>query len=68
MEIKKLKEQWLKEDPSRESRKVFRFTNIFRFMEFCWLNKFTPDNTATAYDEEEQMMYIVRKEHENEFN
>lgn len=60
-------------DKLREARqlgnpKVFRFKNIFKFIQFCWENRFTPNNSATAYDEKEERMYLVRKEHENEFN
>lgn len=63
MQITKLKQAWLSDNP-----KVFRFKNVYGFMQFCWENKFTPDNSATAYDEEEDRMYLVKKEHENEFN
>ena len=63
MNIEKLKEAWKLGNP-----KVFRFKNIFGFIQFCWENKFTPNNSATAYDEKEERMYLVRKEHENEFN
>lgn len=58
----------LKEARQLGNLKVFRFKNIFRFMQVCWENKFTPNNSATAYDEKEGVMYLVRKEYENEFN
>lgn len=63
MNIDKLKEAWQLGNP-----KVFRFKNVFSFVQFCWENKFAPNNSATAYDEKEERMYLVRKEHENEFN
>lgn len=63
MNIDKLREAWQSGNP-----KVFRFRSIFGFIQYCWENKFTPDNSATAYDEKEERMYLVRKEHENEFN
>ena len=63
MNIDKLRDAWQSDNPN-----VFRFKNIYGFIQFCWENKFTPDNTVTAYDEKEDRMYLVRKEHENEFN
>lgn len=63
MNIDKLEEAW-----QSGYSKVFRFKNIFGFMQFCWENKLTPDNSVTAYDEKKDRMYLVRKEYENEFN
>lgn len=63
MNIDKLREAW-----QLGNLTVFGFKNIFGFIQFCWENKFTPNNSATAYDEKEGVMYLVRKEHENEFN
>lgn len=63
MNIDKLREAWQLGNPN-----VFRFKSIYGFIQFCWENKYTPDNSATAYDEKEGRIYLVRKEHENEFN
>ena len=40
--------------------RVWRFTNIFRFMDFCFLHKLTPNNSITYYDEKEQVMYLKK--------
>ena len=62
MNIAKLREEWMRGNP-----KVFRFKSICGFLQFCWVNKLTPCNSSTAYDAENDRMYLVRKEYENEF-
>mgnify|MGYP000003552440 FL=1 len=63
MNIDKLREAWLQDNP-----RVFCFSNIFNFVQFCWAHKFTPYNSAVAYDAENDEMYLVEKEYENEFS
>lgn len=63
MNIDKLREAWLQDNP-----RVFCFSNIFNFVQFCWAHKFTSYNSATAYDAENDEMYLVEKEYENEFS
>lgn len=63
MNINKLRNAYLSGNP-----RVFRYSNVFGFIQHCWGNKFTPDNSVTMYDEEEHKMYLVKKEHEDEFN
>ena len=41
MNIDKLREAWLHDNP-----KIFCFSNIFNFVQFCWAHKFTPYNSA----------------------
>lgn len=41
MNIDKLREAWLQDNP-----KIFCFSNIFNFVQFCWAHKFTPYNSA----------------------
>lgn len=57
MNIDKLREAWLQDNP-----KIFCFSNIFNFVQFCWAHKFTPYNSAVAYDAENDEMYLVEKE------
>lgn len=44
-------------------KRIFRFTNIFRFMDFCWLNRLTERNSVTEqYVENGRVtVYITRK-------
>lgn len=63
MNIDKLREAWLQDNP-----KIFCFSNIFNFVQFCWAHKFTPYNSAVVYDAENDEMYLVEKEYENEFS
>ena len=63
LNIDKLREAWLQDNP-----KIFCFSNIFNFVQFCWAHKFTPYNSAVAYDAENDEMYLVEKEYENEFS
>ena len=39
MNIDKLREAWQLGNPN-----VFRFKSIYGFIQFCWENKYTPDN------------------------
>mgnify|MGYP003533423215 FL=1 len=56
MEAKDLKKEYLNGNP-----RVERFDNIFTFMQFCYINKLTEENSVTWYDEEKGLMYIARK-------
>lgn len=40
--------------------RVYRFDNIFRFMNFCYKHKYNTENSITYYDDEEECMYIKR--------
>lgn len=44
MNIDKLREAWLQDNP-----KIFCFSNIFNFVQFCWAHKFTPYNSAVEF-------------------
>lgn len=50
-------------------KKIFRFTNIFRFMDFCYQNKLTERNSVTEqYIEKGRItVYITRKSDYNIF-
>lgn len=52
-----------------DHKKIFRFTNIFRFMDFCYLNKLTERNSVTEqYIENGRItVYITRKSDYNVF-
>lgn len=56
-----LKEEY-KNQPERrfdyEPYRIYRFDNIFRFMNFCYKYKWNPKNSITYYDDEEECMYI----------
>lgn len=56
MEAKDLITEYLNDNP-----KVERFDNMANFMQFCYINKLTEDNSITWYDEEKMLMYIARK-------
>lgn len=51
---------FLKEQFNPDSGDIFRFKNIFAFMDFCYNNKLNKENSITYYDEEECYMYIKR--------
>lgn len=58
-----LKEEYKNQPESRfedELTRVYRFYNIFRFMNFCYKYKYTTENSITYYDDEEECMYIKR--------
>lgn len=38
--------------------RVYRFDNIFSFMNFCYEHKWNTKNSITYYDDEEECMYI----------
>lgn len=44
---------------------VFPFKNIFNFIDFCWQNKLTPENSITYYDKETMIMYIMSNKYAN---
>lgn len=50
-----LKDKFFEGDSS-----IHRFNNIFIFMNFCYINKLTPENSETYYDVENYTMYITR--------
>lgn len=57
------------EELEQEYRKgkpwVYRFSNMFRFLDFCKAEQLTPERSRTAYDAENDCMYIedlVKKE------
>ena len=56
-----LKEEY-KNQPERrfdhDPYRVYRFDNIFRFMNFCYKYKWNTENSITYYDDEEECMYI----------
>lgn len=37
---------------------IYRFRNIFRFLNFCKEERLTPERSRTAYDAESDYMYI----------
>lgn len=58
-----LKEEYKNQQERRfeyEPNRVYRFKNIFRFMNFCYTHKYNTENSITYYDEEEECMYIKR--------
>lgn len=48
MNIDKLREAWLQDNP-----KIFCFSNIFNFVQFCWAHKFNaePHRVEYSYDD-----------------
>ena len=58
-----LKEEY-KNQPERrfdcEITRVYRFDNMFSFMDFCYKYGFNTENSITYYDDEEVCMYIKR--------
>lgn len=59
MSIKK--EYYNQLDSRREFTNLFKFSNIFGFIQFCYENHITKDNSITEYDEEENCMYMKTK-------
>lgn len=56
--MKTLKDRYLEGE-----KHIFRFDNIFGFLNFCMANRQTPENSETFYDSEENKMYLLDKEH-----
>ena len=48
----------LKKAYEKDKPWVCRFNNIFRFVNFCKINHLTPERSRTAYDKENNCMYI----------
>lgn len=40
------------------SKAVYKFDNIFEFLNFCYTHKWNTENSITYYDDEEECMYI----------
>lgn len=58
-----LKEEYKKQSELRFDDvpyRVYRFDNIFRFMNFCYKHKYNTENSITYYDDKEECMYIKR--------
>lgn len=51
--MKSLRARYMEDDPH-----VYRFRNVFRFMDFCWKHKLGPENSRTEYSSDEDCMYI----------
>lgn len=39
---------------------VYAFDNIFNFVDFCYRNNYTPENSITEMDNEKIIIYIKR--------
>lgn len=55
-EYKNQLERRFEDEPNR----VYRFKDIFRFINFCYKRKLNIENSITYYDDEEKCMYIKR--------
>lgn len=51
---------YIKEEFENGSNLIWKFDNIFRFMDFCHANNLNHGNSITYYDEEEECMYIKK--------
>ena len=39
---------------------VYAFDNIFNFIDFCYRNNYTPENSITEMDDEKIIIYIKK--------
>lgn len=51
--MESLRNRYQADDPH-----VYRFSSIFRFMDFCWMHKLGLENSKTEYSSDENCMYI----------
>lgn len=56
--MKTLKDRYLEGEEH-----IFRFDNIFAFLNFCMANRLTSENSETFYDSEENKMYLLDERH-----
>lgn len=49
-----LKEKYYK----YSDRPIYSFDNLFNFVDFCFRNKWTPENSVTEFDDERNIIYI----------
>ncbi len=62
-----VKKRHIKDDFLKGDTNVECFSNLFHFIEYCFDNKLTPENSITFYDTSEAIMYIKQiKENNNE--
>ena len=62
-----IKKRHIKDDFLKGDTNVERFSNLFHFIDYCFDNKLTPENSITFYDVSEDIMYIKQiKENNNE--
>ena len=52
--IMTLKEKYYK----YSDRPIYSFDNLFNFVDFCFRNKWTPENSVTEFDDERNIIYI----------
>lgn len=53
-----IKKRHIKDDFIKGDTNVERFSNLFHFIDHCFDNKLTPENSITFYDTSEAIMYI----------
>ena len=39
---------------------IYAFDNIFNFIDFCYRNNYTPENSITEMDDEKIIIYIKK--------
>lgn len=47
------------EDFKKRHKDYNEFSNMCEFMDFCWRNKYTSENSETCYDTENDCILVV---------
>ena len=50
----------LKEDKDYKGNTIHAFANVFTFLDFCFNNNYTPNNSITYYNKDEETIYITK--------